>query len=88
MSVARATTVVTDMVAVPDILGLFHLTASVSLGDAGLEIQKTSVCEDENQRTLALSQNPAAGTVVSVGITVSFTYQSSSPCGPLPTSWD
>lgn len=71
-------------VAIPDIVGLFHLTASVRLGDVGVEYQKEAVCEDENQKELVLSQTPAPGTVVEVGSTVNFTYQYSSPCGLAP----
>jgi hypothetical protein len=71
-------------VAVPDIVGLFHLTASVRLGDVGVEYQKEAVCEDENQKERVLSQTPAPGTVVEVGSIVNFTYQYSSPCGPMP----
>jgi hypothetical protein len=74
----------TGTVAVPDIVGLFHLTASVRLGDVGVEYQKEAVCQDENQKELVLSQTPAAGTVVEVGSIVNFTYQNSSPCRPMP----
>lgn len=85
-SVARGTTVdlvlSTGNTSVPDVSGQDEATAKKSIEDAGLQFKKgDDVTSAEVERGKAVSSNPAAGTSVSAGdtITVSFSSGAATP---------
>jgi len=87
-SVARGTTVdlvlSTGNTSVPDVSGQDETTAKKSIEDAGLQFNKgDDVASAEVERGKAVSSNPAAGTSVSAGdtITVSFSSGAATPTG-------
>ena len=91
-SVARGTTVdlvlSTGNTSVPDVSGQDEATAKKSIEDAGLQFKKgDDVTSAEVERGKAVSSNPAAGTSVSAGdtITVSFSSGAATPT-PNPTA--
>ena len=91
-SVARGTTVdlvlSTGNTSVPDVSGQDEATAKKSIEDAGLQFKKgDDVASAEVERGKAVSSNPAAGSSVSSGdtITVSFSSGAATPT-PNPTA--
>ena len=85
-SVARGTTVdlvlSTGNTSVPDVSGQDEATAKKSIEDAGLQFKRgDDVASAEVERGKAVSSNPAAGTSVSAGdtITVSFSSGAATP---------
>ena len=85
-AVARGTTVdlvlSTGNTSVPDVSGQDEATAKKSIEDAGLQFKKgDDVASAEVERGKAVSSNPAAGTSVSAGdtITVSFSSGAATP---------
>ena len=91
-SVARGTTVdlvlSTGNTSVPDVSGQDEATAKKSIEDAGLQFKRgDDVASAEVERGKAVSSNPAAGTSVSAGdtITVSFSSGAATPT-PNPTA--
>lgn len=85
-SVARGTTVdlvlSTGNTSVPDVSGQDEATAKKTIEDAGLQFKKgDNVTSSDVERGKAVSSNPAAGTSVSAGdtITVSFSSGAATP---------
>jgi len=89
-SVARGTTVdlvlSTGNTSVPDVSGQDEATAKKSIEDAGLQFKRgDDVASAEVERGKAVSSNPAAGTSVSAGDTITVSF-SSGAATPTPTS--
>ena len=89
-SVARGTTVdlvlSTGNTSVPDVSGQDEATAKKSIEDAGLQFKRgDDVTSAEVERGKAVSSNPAAGTSVSAGDTITVSF-SSGAATPTPTS--
>ena len=89
-SVARGTTVdlvlSTGNTSVPDVSGQDEATAKKSIEDAGLQFKRgDDVTSAEVERGKAVSSNPAAGTSVSAGDTITVSF-SSGAATQAPTS--
>ena len=90
-SVARGTTVdlvlSTGNTSVPDVSGQDEATAKKSIEDAGLQFKKgDDVASAEVERGKAVSSNPAAGTSVSAGDTITVSFSSGAAKVTIPSN--